>query len=92
MSETVRHSPEAGLDVVPGEAPAAESQTAEPQAVEATSPPGARRRAGWVAAGVAVVLAAGAAAAWRAGVFSPAAVSGRAAGRAGAGDGGGGAG
>jgi hypothetical protein len=76
MSETVRHSPEAGLDVVPGEAPAAESQTAEPQAVEATSPPGARRRAGWVAAGVAVVLAAGAAAAWRAGVFSPAAVSG----------------
>jgi hypothetical protein len=76
MSETVRHSPEAGLDVVPGEAPAAESQTAEPQAVEATSPPGARRRAGWVAAGVAVVLAAGAAAAWRAGVFSPAAASG----------------
>jgi hypothetical protein len=75
MSETVRHSPEAGLDVVPGEAPAAESQTAEPQAVEATSPPGARRRAGWVAAGVAVVLAAGAAAAWRAGVFSPAAAS-----------------
>ena len=40
MSETVRHSPEAGLDVVPGEAPAAESQTAEPQAVEATSRPG----------------------------------------------------
>jgi hypothetical protein len=76
MSETVRHSPEAGLDVVPGEAPAAESQTAEPQAVEATSPPGARRRAGWVAAGVAVVLAAGAAAAWRAGVLSPAAASG----------------
>jgi hypothetical protein len=76
MSETVRHSPEAGLDVVPGEAPAAESQTAEPQAVEATSPPGARRRAGWVAAGVAVVLAAGAAAAWRAGVFSPAVASG----------------
>jgi hypothetical protein len=76
MSETVRHSPEAGLDVVPGEAPAAESQTAEPQAVEATSPPGARRRAGWVAAGVAVVLAAGAAAAWRAGVFSAAAASG----------------
>ena len=76
MSETVLHSPEAGLDVVPGEAPAAESQTAEPQAVEATSPPGARRRAGWVAAGVAVVLAAGAAAAWRAGVFSPAAASG----------------
>jgi hypothetical protein len=76
MSETVRHSPEAGLDVVPGEAPAAESQTAEPQAVEATSPPGARRRAGWVAAGVAVVLAASAAAAWRAGVFSPAAASG----------------
>jgi hypothetical protein len=76
MSETVRHSPEAGLDVVPGEAPAAESQTAEPQAVEATSPPGARCRAGWVAAGVAVVLAAGAAAAWRAGVFSPAAASG----------------
>jgi hypothetical protein len=62
--------------VVPGEAPAAESQTAEPQAVEATSPPGARRRAGWVAAGVAVVLAASAAAAWRAGVFSPAAASG----------------
>ena len=76
MSETVRHSPEAGLDVVPGEAPAAEPQTAEPLAVEATSPPGGRRRAGWVAAGVAVVLAAGAAAAWRAGVFSPAAVSG----------------
>ena len=76
MSETVRHSPEAGLDVVPGEAPAAESQTAEPQAVEATSPPGGRRRAGWVAAGVAVVLAAGAAAAWRAGVLSPAAASG----------------
>ena len=76
MSETVRHSPEAGLDVVPGEAPAAESQAAEPQAVEATSPPGARRRAGWVAAGVAVLLAAGAAAAWRAGVFSPAAASG----------------
>ena len=76
MSETVRHSPEAGLDVVPGEAPAAEPQTAEPLAVEATSPPGGRRRAGWVAAGVAVVLAAGAAAAWRAGVFSPAAASG----------------
>jgi hypothetical protein len=76
MSETVRHSPEAGLDVVPGEAPAAEPQTAEPLAVEATSPPGGRRRAGWVAASVAVVLAAGAAAAWRAGVFSPAAVSG----------------
>jgi hypothetical protein len=37
---------------------------------------GSRRRAGWVAAGIVVVLAAGAVPAWRAGVFSPAAPSG----------------
>src|SRR6266699_312930 len=35
-----------------------------------------RRRAGWVAAGLVVVLAAGVISAWRAGVFSPAATSG----------------
>jgi hypothetical protein len=37
---------------------------------------GSRRWGGWVAAGLVVVLAAGAASAWRAGVFSPAASSG----------------
>jgi hypothetical protein len=49
---------------------------AEAQAAgEATASPG-RRRGGWVAAGLVVVLAAGVVSAWRAGVFSPAGSSG----------------
>ncbi len=60
MSETVSRDREAGWQ--------AEAQTAG----EARGSR-ARRRAGWVAAGLVVVAAAGAASAWRAGAFSPAA-------------------
>jgi hypothetical protein len=75
VSETVRHGREAGLHPagLTRKAQAAEDQAAEDQAAEdqaATAAPVGRRRAGWAAAGVAVLLAAGAAAAWRAGVFS----------------------
>ncbi len=46
-------------------------QTEAPAAAEAGGPR-RRRRGGWAAAGLVAVLAAGAASAWRAGVFSPA--------------------
>ena len=46
------------------------------EALAAGQPRGPRRRGGWAAAGLVVLLAAGAVSAWRAGVFSPAASSG----------------
>jgi hypothetical protein len=49
---------------------------AEAQAAGETRGSRGRRRGGWVAAGLVVVLAAGVVSAWRAGVFSPAASSG----------------
>ncbi len=61
VSETVSRGREAG------------QQAEDLVAAEAR---GSRRRSGWVAAGLVVVVAAGAVSAWRAGVFSPAASSG----------------
>jgi hypothetical protein len=64
VSKTVSRGREAG--------PRAEAQ-AEARAAGVAAGRGRRRRGGWVAAGLGVVLAAGAVAAWQAGVFSPAA-------------------
>ncbi len=61
MSDTVSDGPEAG------------PQLAALAAGEAT---GSRRRGGWLAAGLVLLLAAGGAGAWRAGVFPPADSSG----------------
>ena len=63
MSETVSRGREAGWQ-------------AEAQAAGEARGSRGRRRGGWVAAGLAVVLAAGVVSAWRAGVFSPAGSSG----------------
>lgn len=63
MSETVSRGPGAGQQT-PG-------QQAEVPAAAGAGP--SRRRGRWVALGVVVVVAAGAVAAWRTGVFSPAA-------------------
>ena len=63
MSETVSRGREAG-------------RQAEAQAAGEARGSRGRRRGGWVAAGLVVVLAAGAVSAWRAGVFSPAGSSG----------------
>jgi hypothetical protein len=64
VSKTVSRGREAG--------PRPEAQ-AEARAAGVAAGRGRRRRGGWVAAGLVVVLAAGAVAAWQAGVFSPAA-------------------
>jgi flagellar basal body-associated protein FliL len=45
------------------------------EALTAAQAPGSRGRSRWLALGIAVVVAAGVVSAWRAGVFSPAAVS-----------------
>ena len=63
MSETVSRGREAGRE-------------AEAQAAGEAKGSRRRRRGGWAAAGLVVVLAAGVVSAWRAGVFSPAGSSG----------------
>ena len=63
MSETVLRGREAG-------------RQAEAQAAGEARGSRGRRRGGWAAAGLGVVLAAGVVSAWRTGVFSPAATSG----------------
>jgi len=62
-----------GGDVRTGTAAAPGQQAPTPPAA---APAGARGRGRWVALGVVAVIAAGTAAAWRAGAFSPAAASG----------------
>jgi hypothetical protein len=65
VSETVSRGQEAAQQVAGGQAGALAAAGAEVA--------GGRRRGGWVSAGLVVLLAAGAVAGWRAGVFSPAA-------------------
>src|SRR5215469_10986281 len=67
-----------GGDVVRGVA----EEAGQAEAPRAARVRGSRDRGRWVALGVLVVLAAGAVAAWGAGVFSPAATSGAAPGAA----------
>jgi hypothetical protein len=72
VSETVSRGQETGQQAAEQHAAGQQAQALAPVAAGVA---GKRRRGGWVAAGVVVVLAAGLVSAWRAGALSPAASS-----------------
>ena len=81
----MRERPAPRLGAAGGEGDVVRGGAEEPVQAEAPATAlvrGSRGRGRWVALGVVVVVAAGAVAAWRAGVFSPAATSGPAPGAA----------